>query len=37
MKLSENAVRSSIGEGQAGILITDPRLAQRYRLPQGAV
>ena len=23
--------------GVAGMLITDPRLAQRYRLPQGAV
>ena len=23
--------------GVAGILITDPRFAQRYRLPQGAV
>jgi len=23
--------------GVAGILITDPRLGQRYRLPQGAV
>ena len=25
------------GAGVAGILITDPRLAQRYRLRQGAV